>query len=151
MYPIPTIGSYTEDYFTASQGYVVELNDMHGKVMQVSNYAKTDETDIEKKSPVSYIKYHYKSDPLEDSRLDNNKRKLKNNVEVLIDDTYGRINPNNPPQKELSQIEKDKYTLGLSQETYIDMRQTKDAFVEAGANVNFDLVFFYPFFGVSNF
>lgn len=152
VYPIPTIGSYTEDYFTASQGYVVELNDMHGKVMQVSNYAKTEEMDIEATSPVSYIRYHYKSTPLGDSRLDNSKRKLKNNVEVLIDDTYGRINPNSPPQKELPQIEEDKYTLGLSQETYIDMRQTKDAFVEAGVNVNFDLVFllfgFVPIPGV---
>jgi hypothetical protein len=54
-----------KDYLTASQGYVVELNDMHGKPKAVTVFAQGQTT------PISEVKYLYKTDPNDARHLDN--------------------------------------------------------------------------------
>ncbi|MCU0436196.1 MAG: hypothetical protein MUC87_22255 [Bacteroidia bacterium] len=54
-----------KDYLTASQGFVVELNDMHGKPKAVTVFAQGQTT------PISEVKYIYKTDPNDARHLDN--------------------------------------------------------------------------------
>jgi len=54
-----------KDYMTASQGYVIELNDMHGKQKRQSVYAE------DKSTPISGVRYFYKTDPNNSKRLNN--------------------------------------------------------------------------------
>lgn len=60
------------DYMTVTQGYVVELNDMHGKPKAQRVYQEDITT------PISSVEYKYKSVPY----LDNSKR-LQNNCTVI--------------------------------------------------------------------
>jgi|GEM_PF-422037 len=62
-------------YMTASQGYTVTLNDMHGKPKSVSMYAQGET------APFSYTKYHYKM----------TNGKLSNTVDVI--DRDGKVYP----------------------------------------------------------
>lgn len=60
-----------EDYVTVSQGYVVELNDMHGKPRSQQVYQETQTvTPGMEESPLSSLTYLYKTDPAT-GRLDN--------------------------------------------------------------------------------
>ncbi len=58
---------YNADFMTASQGYVVELNDMHGKPKRQSVYAEN------QVDPISKVEYIYKA----------NGNKLNNSVTVI--------------------------------------------------------------------
>ena len=53
------------DYMTVSQGYVVELNDMHGKQRRQTVYGEDQEEAISK------VEYFYKTDTERDDRLNN--------------------------------------------------------------------------------
>ncbi|MEI2675231.1 MAG: hypothetical protein V9F05_14410 [Chitinophagaceae bacterium] len=61
--------------YTASQGYVIELNDMHGKIKSVANLNNKGEL-------ISKTTYNYKHDP-------DNPKRLKNIVDVM--DNKGKI------------------------------------------------------------
>jgi len=54
-----------KEYMTASQGYVVELNDMHGKQKAQWVYAE------DKQDAISGVEYFYKKNSTESNRLDN--------------------------------------------------------------------------------
>lgn len=56
-----------KDYMTTSQGYVIELNDMHGKPKKNSVYQEN------QADPITSVEYHYRSGPWLNgsSRLDN--------------------------------------------------------------------------------
>lgn len=54
-----------KDYLTASQGYVIELNDMHGKPKAQYVYAE------DQVAPISEVHYFYKTNPANDKQLDN--------------------------------------------------------------------------------
>ena len=56
------------DYVFCSQGYLIELNDMHGKAKSV-RVMPDDPTG--KAAPVSYVTYHYKVNANDPGRLDN--------------------------------------------------------------------------------
>lgn len=54
-----------KDYLTASQGYVIELNDMHGKPKANYVYAE------DQAQPISEVHYFYKTNPANGKQLDN--------------------------------------------------------------------------------
>lgn len=65
-FPNPWAGSYNfnkKTVFSATQGYVIETNDMHGKLKSQKNYRYG--TD----NAISYIIYHYKTNPNDAKRL----------------------------------------------------------------------------------
>lgn len=64
-----------KNYMTATQGYVVHLNDMHGKPKSESMYAEGEN------SPFAYTKYHYKR---------TSAGKLDNTMDVISPD--GKVN-----------------------------------------------------------
>jgi hypothetical protein len=63
-----------EDYYTGSQGFYVEMNDMHGKPMSQEVYAEGATT------PKSFVKYEYKLNELPSA---SNRSKLNNLVTVV--------------------------------------------------------------------
>lgn len=80
--PIPTIGSRSTNSFGFSQGYMIELNDMHGKMKRMATYRPWKEmkvTDLLRPDlnqvPVSNTEYFYKTrypyTPGADNQLDN--------------------------------------------------------------------------------
>jgi hypothetical protein len=65
-----------KDYLTASQGYVIELNDMHGKPKAVTVFAQG------QNAPISEVKYLYKTDVNDAKHLDNNVQVITKNGTV---------------------------------------------------------------------
>jgi hypothetical protein len=65
-----------KDYLTASQGFVVELNDMHGKPKAVTVYEQG------KTTPLSQVKYFYKTNPANAKQLDNSVSAIGKDGEV---------------------------------------------------------------------
>ncbi len=107
-----------KDYMTASQGYLVELNDMHGKEKAQKIFAEN------KTSPISAITYKYKQDPY----LENANR-LRNNAPVI--DQEGNVS-----EKEI----------GVFVDVVADMRQQRTEMASYGAQLNLDAFFIPPFF-----
>ncbi len=61
---IPLIGSVSHNKLSATQGYAVETNDMHGKPRKVAYYGIS-KGQLMKQAPVSEVEYQYQSEPLE--------------------------------------------------------------------------------------
>ena len=61
-----------QDYMTASQGYIIELNDMHGKPKKQEVYQQAQTT------PITSVEYAYQSDPYLNGRY-----KLNNTATVI--------------------------------------------------------------------
>ncbi|MBL0048940.1 MAG: hypothetical protein IPP32_12685 [Bacteroidetes bacterium] len=99
-----------KDYLTASQGYVIELNDMNGKPKSISVYPEN------KDVAISTIRYNYKCTPYNDAfRLDNS-------ATVIYPD--GTI--------------KDDATVGLCFDMVSDMRESKTSTISSSINTNID-------------
>ncbi|MGZ4063560.1 MAG: hypothetical protein ACXVP0_11370, partial [Bacteroidia bacterium] len=121
------------DYMTATQGYVVEVNDMHGKPKSIANYAQGQD------EPISKIEYYYKtdspngyeepsvSDLYNDSRLKANK--LYNGCEVIRKD--GSIG---------------KCQIGVDFDMVSDFRENQTTTTMGGAQLNLSafIVGVYP-------
>lgn len=95
-----------KDYVTASQGFVVELNDMHGKQKSVQVFAQG-QTD-----PISTVNYFYKTDPAD-------KKHLNNDVYVIGKD--GNVST---------------AISGMDYDFVADMREQQTNMVSAGADMN---------------
>ncbi|MDQ3110962.1 MAG: hypothetical protein M3R17_13800, partial [Bacteroidota bacterium] len=95
-----------KDYMTATQGFVVELNDMHGKPKTVSVYAEG------QTEPLSEVKYFYKTQAANDHQLDNNVYVLKKDGSVGLG------------------------IAGMDYDFIADMREQETKVVSAGANIN---------------
>jgi hypothetical protein len=131
--PIPFIGSYDHHNNGYSQGYSIELNNMHGKPYSVQTYTlpldpfdpnnPTDPHDpmpgdpgVE---PVAATFYHYKTQqPFVRNKPSGNK--LSNTVAVLTGDA-----------KVIDNVEIGKYI-----ETYIDMRENKTNIISGDVQIN---------------
>lgn len=102
-----------KDYYTGSQGFAVELNDMHGK-------PKSEEIYNELGAMISGKYYYYKVDDAEAPS-----KHLNNECDVVYPD--GSIGTE---------------TIGLDYEAYEDMRQQETNVYGGGANINVDVLFF---------
>jgi hypothetical protein len=97
------------DYYYLSEGYVVELNDMHGKVKSQKVYQEGIP------SPISSIEYRYKASPYLNGSF-----RLNNNATVISAD--GTINNNG--------------VLGVVYDFVADMRQSNTETYAAGLDIN---------------
>ncbi|MGQ0829855.1 MAG: hypothetical protein ACT4ON_15820 [Bacteroidota bacterium] len=100
-----------KDYMTASQGYVVELNDMHGKPKKQEVYQEGQTT------PITSIEYRYKS-----SSYLNNSFRLNNGCTVLY--SNGSVSNNTD--------------LGVFFDFVSDMRESTNETTSAAFNFNVD-------------
>jgi hypothetical protein len=110
-----------KDYMTASQGYVIELNDMHGKPKSQKVYQEGQTT------PISSVEYKYKSKPYLDGsfRLDNTATVINSSGDI---DTTA--------------------TIGVFFDAVADMREESTTTISNGVNMNLDEFFigFIPVF-----
>ena len=110
---------------TTSQGYAIELNNMHGQMKSQLVYAETDSL-----NPISGIRHFFKTDPSDAKRL-------ANKVAVLNPET-GNIT--------------DKI-IGVDYEIVLDARKSINTGTEAGGQFNLDLMIpcAFPVFTISGY
>ncbi|NII25343.1 hypothetical protein HB364_09640 [Pseudoflavitalea sp. X16] len=111
-------GGSTVHELTFSQGYTIELNDMHGKPKAVRVYNQTEEE-------ISSIVYHYNTEPLNAGEM-----KLRNLVNIV---------------NEQGQVEENKI-IGREIEVFTDMRQQETSSIGETVQIGSDLI--YIFIGV---
>jgi hypothetical protein len=131
--PIPFLGGITLSKLTASQGYSIVTNDMHGKAKKVSNY-RQDKDGLIETSPISWVRYNYVSN----SRIYDQQRinTLQNVFKENIDGTLSLAS-----SAELSNNDIPKFTLGQENEFFTDMRQFEDNAWCGGVAVNTDILY----------
>lgn len=130
------IGQITMTGLTASQGFSVETNDMHGKPKQVTHYRqKQDGSLIE--SPVSWTKYNYKKvDRGNVNKGGEAAFGVDNRVQVLVKDDGTKEG-----------IIKEYRLLGLEREFVVDMQQQTSwsGNVSVDFNIELKVVPVFPF------
>jgi hypothetical protein len=101
----------SRDYMTASQGYSVEVNDMHGKPRAQMVYAEDQD------KPITSIEYHYQQSPYGAGSA-----RLENNATVIFNDgTVGQRD------------------IGVNVDMVSDFRESKTSSISAGINLNLDI------------
>jgi len=70
---------YTFDFLTGSQGFCIELNDMHGKPKREAVYQEGNTAE-----PISYTNYFYKLETSNQSEISNQVAVLENNGQVFV-------------------------------------------------------------------
>ncbi|MBK7149050.1 MAG: hypothetical protein IPH78_09570 [Bacteroidetes bacterium] len=136
--PLPGVGQLAWDYFTASQGYVTELNDMHGKPRKTETYSITAQNKISDQ-PVSSVEYIYFDELVTavDPGSENPKvkRRLLNEVPVLISD---------PDPNDLTKARIENKLVGVDYEMYTDQRNSSTKSGGGGLNFNVELLYIVP-------
>ncbi len=116
--PIPLIGMITNDKLTATQGYSVELNDMHGKPKAIHYYPTSEDLSSNKAEAVSSVKYNYRSEDI--TYQDKSIKHLKNDVFTCTGDVI------------------DSY-LGVEYEFFVDHLQSKSYNITGGLDFNVEI------------
>lgn len=131
--PIPFIGQISMDYYAGSQGYSIELNNMHGKPYEVINYPQDANGNIVDEA-ISWVKYEYED---EESFYTPNKfmnpwkrRVLKNIVKVLENDAADMDMLNADIEEEAE--------MGVEREFFADVRASSSQSYTGGLDFNVD-------------
>jgi hypothetical protein len=132
---VPLIGHVSKSRLTASQGYSIVTNDMHGKAKKVSNYRQTPAGAFEPE-PISWVKYNYAIQP----RYYQQENVLSLNNQ-FVDNADGTLSLFRPGQGSLAPV----FTVGQESEFFMDMRQFEDNTYTGGVRVNGDVLFFLFF------
>lgn len=138
--PIPFIGTITDKQVVCSQGYVIRLNDMHGKPKKVTSYGIKPNGDLSD-IPTSSVEYIYKS-----KRIQYDGKEVlepDNLVEVLIDDPNMRgeiLAGDNPADG--YQANTESAIIGMDYEFFYDMRQGFTIAGQGGLDFNLDVMGF---------
>jgi len=134
------IGQITMTGLTASQGFSVETNDMHGKPKQVTHYRqKQDGSLID--SPVSWTKYNYKK--VDRGIVNKGGEKafgVDNRVQVLVKDDGTKEG-----------IIKEYRLVGLEREFVVDMQEQTSWSGNVSVDINADIKGIIPIPGVAPF
>ena len=119
--PIPIgIGSLNFNNRGYSQGYAIELNDMHGKIKSQSAYAREADINSPSSQAISETKYIYNSTAAYNPNALNS---LSNSVTVLDNEADYRT-----------------AEIGVSMESFVDMQQHDNFSVSAGLDFNLDVI-----------
>lgn len=133
--PLPLVGGMSYDHYLGTQGYSVQLNDMHGRMKKVSNYRQDNFGKIIEE-PISWVKYHYKSKVVKPSDGSDNYFELVNTVDALTD-----LSNEGADGAEL-----ESRLLGQDVDFFVDMRENKVETTKGGANPNVNTLFIPPAF-----
>lgn len=129
------IGQITMNGLTATQGFSVETNDMHGKPKQVTHYRQKPEGSLIE-TPVSWTKYNYKK--LDRGVIHKGGEKafgVDNRVEVLLSDDGTKEG-----------VEKGHRLIGLEREFVVDMQEQTSWNGNVAADINIDIYTIPPTF-----
>jgi hypothetical protein len=129
--PIPFLGDIRLDNITASQGYKVELNDMHGKPKKTTHYALSGST--MDPQPVSWVQYDYQATP-QTSYDGTPYYQVNSLVPVLTADARTSPNPTDQSLREL----------GVDYDFFTDMRHYNSGSGQGGLDFNADVMEFGP-------
>lgn len=110
--------SYFEPGF--SQGYYIELNNMHGQQKAVSTYRGN--ADLQSDQPVSRMEYYYST---EGGYREGSRNYLDNEVGVLLDDGHT-----------------ENRSLGEQVESYADLRESSTESISGDLTTNMSVLFF---------
>jgi len=135
--PLPFIGMISKGQLTASQGYMIRLNDMHGRQKSVSVFA-SGPNGTEQGERISYVEYKYKSTDYVYQGVP--VKVLDSRVNVLEDDHL----LSGGPQMGLNGISKNaiykQKLLGIDYDFFVDFRVSKNESGSAGVDFNIDLL-----------
>ena len=134
---VPFIGSISISKLTASQGYSIVTNDMHGKPKKISNYRQTRSGEFEP-DPSSWVRYNYANDALYYQQ-----EQALSVANKFVDNSDGTLSIATPAQ--LADGATEKFTLGQEAEFFMDMRKFEDNSYTGGVRVNVDVLFFLFF------
>ncbi|MFN6943665.1 MAG: hypothetical protein ACK4ND_01865 [Cytophagaceae bacterium] len=134
--PIPLIGQIAINNMTASQGYSIVLNDMHGKPKKVTHYGQDAKGDFFA-DPLSWTEYKYSikevyGNPLPGRTGVNNNishYELDNYLPTLVSDKNGVT------ERETSRL------MGVEYEFFHDMRHIHNESTTSGVDINSDVLF----------
>lgn len=121
-------GAGLRDFMTASQGYAVELNDMHGKPK--SNYVYPENSNV----PISYVEYKYETENLDVQLPTINGAPQTFNIEVL-NNRVETINTDGTVEEK---------ELGVEVDMISDFRRSQNYSSTAGVHVNLAAFFAGP-------
>jgi hypothetical protein len=127
------LGNISITQLSATQGYSIITNDMHGKQKMVSNYRQIKDTGLFEPEPISWVRYNYMSDV----KL-YNKAKVSMLSNVMKDNGDGTLRKIIPADGAVPASEK-KY-FGQEVEFFHDMREYKDISAGGGLRWNIDVV-----------
>lgn len=132
--PLPGFGNLNWDIMAASQGYVIQLNDMHGKPRKIVNYG-LDGTGRKTAQVISSVEYFY-FDELKKFKKPGREdlttyRVLKSEVPVLVSD---------PDPTDLTRAKIDTMPVGIDYELLTDQRQSMSYNVGGGLSFNIELL-----------
>jgi hypothetical protein len=135
---IPFIGSINISKLTASQGYSIVTNDMHGRQKKVSNYRQDVKGKFEPNA-ISWVRYNYASTQrlYEQEKVFNLTNTFKDNGDQTLS-LASAAEVSNPAIQ--------KFTVGQENEFFADMRQYEDKAWSGG--VRFQIDFLFIIFGV---
>ena len=135
---IPLIGQITRNEYIGSQGYTIELNDMHGKPLRVTNYGMDDNDNV-LSEPISWVRYDYQHD--EEVYHNGPRQKIRKILNNKVDVISGDPAPNDPNAIIASNEE-----IGVDREFFTDIRESTIASYRSGKNANLDLILalFFP-------
>ncbi|MBL7845568.1 MAG: hypothetical protein KF846_13740 [Cyclobacteriaceae bacterium] len=137
---IPFLGSIQINKLTASQGYSIITNDMHGKLKQVSNYRQS-KAGLFEDQPISWVRYNY----LCEDKVINGSR-VKNLVNVFKDNGDQTLSP--ATKADLNDPLVSVFNLAQEIEMVHDMREYVDETWDGGVRFNKDIVMIPIIFGV---
>ena len=128
--PLPLVGQLSFRRMTASQGYAIVNNDMHGKQKKVSTYGINEVTGEIQEDPISYVEYLYNTLPGKELGT----FQVDNRVKVVNFD--------------IDKIDKSKSdislkVMGQEQEFFVDMRASNTLHIAAGLAFNSDPIPIY--------
>ncbi|WMX16223.1 hypothetical protein [Aureispira sp. CCB-E] len=128
------------DRYTGTQGYSIELNNMHGQAKAQISYAQDNTGRIVEDKPLTKMSYEYKTK----TRTVKERGKFKtinvldNVVDVLVDD-----NPNDIDAKNIDAVVH-PYLMGVDYDFVMDGRESSTLSTSGGAAVNVDVTGVYP-------
>ena len=136
LVPLPFIGMVQVSKLTASQGYSIELNDMHGKSRSVATYGSKKEGGFTD-DPITRVQYIYNTENI--SHEGEPALRLKNEVYVLKDDPQMLGNSNQPSVTGDKAITELMY-VGYEYDFFADFRKSVDESGSGGLSFNMDIM-----------
>jgi hypothetical protein len=119
----PTISNFLKfdarHYVTLSQGFRIELNDMHGKIKSQSSFSQMDSV-----KPISYTYNYYKL------KNDNAGQPALSNTVAMIDSTNGNIDT--------------AAIMGMEVELMVDVREETSSTISGSIEANLEFVHPWP-------
>lgn len=127
------------DQYTGTQGYSIELNNMHGQTKATKTYAQDTDGNIVQR-PVTEISYNYKTKQryIKDRGKVKLVQVLNNEVNVLIDDHPNAVGASDLDAHLATRL------VGVDYDFVLDGRSSRSASTSGGTAINIDLAGTFP-------